>query len=145
MNEFCHNWCQKAFSSPLKLVLNWSNKVYPWDVNPWLFHFNVWQNSLQIKKEKKKYIHEMISINSHLWRKRWKKKNTTNLFQEETRHLWLLLIWDKKARNCLLTFPVTLSAFPNTVKFSVSFAVQDDVSNKIIESNQVVIFALLQI
>ena len=74
-----------------------------------------------------------------------KKKNTTNLFQEETRHLWLLLIWDKKARNCLLTFPVTLSAFPNTVKFSVSFAVQDDVSNKIIESNQVVIFALLQI
>ena len=23
-------------------------------VNPWLFHFNVWQNSLQIKKKKKK-------------------------------------------------------------------------------------------
>ena len=24
-------------------------------VNPWLFHFNVWQNSLQIKKKKRIY------------------------------------------------------------------------------------------
>lgn len=74
-----------------------------------------------------------------------KGEKKPHLFQEETSHLWLLLIWDKKARNCLFTFPVTLSAFPNIVKLSVSFAAQDDVLNKITESNQVVIFALLQI
>ena len=28
-------------------------------INPWLFHFNVWQNSLQIKKEGKKIRNQM--------------------------------------------------------------------------------------
>ena len=39
-------------------------------VNPWLFHFNVWQNSLQIKKKKKA---------KKKWHKIQKKKKKTSL------------------------------------------------------------------
>ena len=38
-------------------------------VNPWLFHFNVWQNSLQIKKKlKKKKLHRGCDKSFEGWR-----------------------------------------------------------------------------
>ena len=42
-------------------------------VNPWLFHFNVWQNSLQIKKNKKIYNIKYQFNNTKLLKPTFKK------------------------------------------------------------------------
>ena len=39
-------------------------------VNPWLFHFNVWQNSLQIKKKKKSMALQVLLVNNRAERSR---------------------------------------------------------------------------
>ena len=39
-------------------------------VNPWLFHFNVWQNSLQIKKKEKKRKMCQVFLDSMVWDER---------------------------------------------------------------------------
>ena len=47
-------------------------------VNPWLFHFNVWQNSLQIKKKKKvkkKYIRKYRVVSWWEEIKAWHKES----------------------------------------------------------------------
>ena len=47
-------------------------------VNPWLFHFNVWQNSLQIKKKKEKkikYQRKKKRNGSSFWQTCWDARN----------------------------------------------------------------------
>ena len=77
---FCHTWtwisheCCMWFFKTVWVKLTYSNCLLGWrgrweggsgwgtHVNPWLFHFNVWQNSLQIKKKLTSWTPALFSM-----------------------------------------------------------------------------------
>ena len=59
-------------------------------VSPWLFHFNVWQNPLQIKKLKKKKKDQALKEDIQ---DKWKSHKTVAGF-----------LWHETKRNFLFTF-----------------------------------------